>query len=145
MNDNSLGGILDIIQPLAPEETALNHFVIVLTLVSLSTILISLALYWWRSPRQRCTRQIDALLHKHSDGQIDAHQAAFELAKIMLERIHYQQLSGNNPIPMHLQQHNSRWQAFVSELNDARYSRSEFNEPAFAKLTSEAIFWVRSW
>lgn len=142
---NSLDGILDITLPLAPIDSGWSDFITVSVIIALSVISIGVACYWWQTPRQRCKRKLGKLLHRHKDGQIDSHQAVFKLAKIMRVRVHCHQLSSKHDLPMHLQQHQSRWCEFINELNAARYSGLDIDALEFNKLASETDFWVGRW
>jgi hypothetical protein len=142
---NTLDGILDIALPLAPADSGWGIFTVIAIIIVLSGIVIGIGYGWWETPRQRCRRELGKLLHQYKDGHINAHEAIFRLAEILRERLNYHKLSGEAELPMHLQRHQSRWCTFINELDAARYSGEELEEPVFDRLANETRFWLGRW
>jgi hypothetical protein len=142
---NTLDGILDIALPLAPVDSGWGPYTGIVVIVLLSGVVIGIGYGWWKNPRRRCQRKLAKLLHRHENGYINAREAIFRLAEILRERIHCHQLSGKIELPMHLQHYQSRWCMFINELDTARYSGAELEDPVLGRLASETRFWLGRW
>lgn len=142
---NTLDGILDITLPLAPVDSGWGIYTITAVIVLVSGIAIAIGYSWWKTPRQRCRRELGKLLHQYEDGHINTHDAVFRLAEILRERLHSHQLSSEADLPIHLQRYQSRWCMFINELDTARYSGAELEESVLDRLASETRFWLGRW
>lgn len=142
---NALEGILDIALPLAPADSGVTTYTLIMIIVLLSGILTAIARRWWTSPRQRSKRQLTRLLQQHKNGIISTHDAVFGLAEILRARLHCHQLSDKVTVPVHLQSYQARWCSFINVLDTARYSDSHIETPVFGRLASETRFWIRKW
>lgn len=142
---NTLDGILDIALPLAPVDSGWGIYTITTVIVLVSGIAIGIGYSWWKTPRQRCRRELGKLLHQYEDGYINTHDAVFRLAEILRERLHSHQLSSEADLPMHLQRYQSRWCMFINELDTARYSGAELEESVLERLVNETRFWLGRW
>lgn len=141
----TLEGILDIALPLAPLDSGMGLYTIVAVTLLLLIMLTGLAYLWWTRPRQHCRRQLAEALQQYASGHINAHQAAFRLAGILRQHLRCQQLSRHIQLPAHLHNYQSRWQAFIDELDAARYSAADIDQPALGRLSSETKFWISRW
>ncbi|MDT8405189.1 hypothetical protein [Sulfuriflexus sp.] len=142
---NALEGILDIVLPLAPADSGLGGYTGLALAGLLTGTLIAIGYRWWSRPRQRCQRQLTRLRQQYDHGRIDTRKAVFNLAAILRTRLRSHQLADNVPLPTHLQPYQSRWQAFINDLDSARYSAVNLNAPAFNRLAIETRFWIRKW
>jgi len=142
---NALEGILDIVLPLAPADSGLGGYTGLALAGLLTGILIAIGYRWWSSPRQHGQRQLTRLRQKYNHGRVNTREAVFSLAAILRTRLRSHQLADNVPLPAHLQPYQARWQAFINDLDTARYSTVNLNAPAFNRLAIETRFWIRKW
>lgn len=142
---NTLDGIFDIALPLAPADSSLGLYGNIAMIVLLSGIAIAISYYWWQQPKQRYRRELIKLLRKHHHGYINNHQTVFGLAEILRGRLNQHQLSSTTPLPKNLQDNQSRWCAFINELDAARYSAARIENAKLGILANEARFWLNRW
>lgn len=142
---DTLGGILDIVLPLAPADAGWDSATIVAITVLLTGMLIGAGYGWWKTPRQHSRRKLGQLLHQYRDGHIDSHEAVYRLAEILRERMRCHQLSSKTDLPLHLQRYQSRWCMFINELDTSRYSGADIEETVLGRLVDEARFWLGRW
>lgn len=146
MNESAgkLQGILDIEPPLLPPEAGAETILAML----LAAAVAILALLLWRrarSPRARARRGLAGLRSSHIQARIDARSAAFQLAALLRAGLGVAQIDRATPLPARLESHRQRWQSFLDELGDARYTRTPCSDDRLAALLAEAHFWLRRW
>ncbi len=135
-----LPGMVDIVLPAPPEDNALVFIVLP------ALLLVGLLLVWlWRerlSVRGRARHQLRQLQTRLPLAQ---ETFAWQLAAIVRLGLQLKRLTANTGLPDKPGLQASRWRAFVSRLDQARYAGMKLDEDERRHLPDEARYWLRKW
>ena len=137
-----LDGIIDIEPPPPPVDAWTYAAPGALAAVLL---IVGLALLWklHRSTRRRARVRSARLRALSAHGHIDAKDAAFELAAIMRSALGLRRVSACVAPPAGAATQATRWVAFMTALEHARYAPHACEPRALEDLFAEARFWLR--
>lgn len=141
-----LEGIADITPPLLPAETGLDP-ILVFAVTCVLLALITVALVWRvrRTPVARARHQLTRLHAAYRDRQINKRNTSYRIAAILRAGLQQAVISATTPLPARLRTEQQRWNDFVAQLKQARYTRASCDEQQLDALFEDARYWLRHW
>ncbi|MBI3563509.1 MAG: DUF4381 family protein [Gammaproteobacteria bacterium] len=129
---------VDLIEPTAPAPLLSGVDSVLLTLAVLGVLLI-VARWWWRHPRQRALRRLRYLARRAQQTTDDPKQLAFALRQTLCSGMHVIQLhQAHLPPPQRLP-----WQGYCAALTQACYQPQSPTTPLLLELIEQARVWLR--
>jgi len=139
-----LNGILNI-EPLPAPQ--INWEPLLFSTLGLLAILVVAIIFYtrYRSTRGITKHKLRILHIKFKKQQISSHDTAFQLASIMQQGLRLHALSHATRLPKQLEAHQARWNTFIQNLCNARYSSHEYSKNEMQLLFSDVKFFVGQW
>jgi hypothetical protein len=143
---NKPDGIADITAPLLPPETTIDP-VVALALACVLLVAIVLFVTWRRRrrPRHRARRQLARLQAEYQYKRLDNRSASYRLVAILQSGLQRTAISDTTELPPRLATRQQRWHAFVTQLRQARYTRTSCDGTQLEALFAQAQYWLRHW
>jgi len=138
-------GIFDIHPPVEPTLTQLE-----VGLAALLCILVgSYISYYIRchlfSNKNKYKRKIMHLKSNFTHDIATQRKTVYQLCNYLQKALNIHQLGSNSKLPIVLQQHTAKWQLFISQLSELRYTENTSNVSQLNSLFDESIDWIKMW
>jgi len=143
-SSDDLNGILNI-EPLPAPQ--INWEPVLFSAIGLLIILLVAIFFYarYRSTRGITKHKLRILHFEFEKQQIGSHDTAFQLANIMQQGLRLHALSHATELPKQLEAHQARWNTFIQNLCNARYSSHEYPKNEMQLLFSDVKFFVGLW
>ena len=144
-NIQIIDGIYDI-QPLPIPPLSLLEITIATILVI--SVLSTIAFFFWRilySKKAIARRKIKQLHKDYVTGNINSHNAIYQLCFITKQALGLKNLSKNAPLPKELNSNVTQWVIFLDNLSTLRYKKSSDQRLDLEHVFSDSLFWIKHW
>ena len=140
-----IDGIYDIQPLIKPTLSLLETTLLSVLLISLISLILYFTWHVLYSKKSIAKRKIKMLRNRHSENEINTHDAIYQLCLITKQGLKLKNINKDTLLPDKLLSKKQQWQNFIKDISILRYKKNIESDIDINKLFSDSLFWLKVW
>lgn len=140
-----IDGIYDIQPLIKPTLSLLETTLLSVLLISLISLILYFTWHVLYSKKSIAKRKIKMLRNRHSENEINTHDAIYQLCLITKQGLKLKNINKDTLLPDKLLSKKQQWQSFIKDTSILRYKKNIESDIDINKLFSDSLFWLKVW